>query len=192
MMGTPRFRPWMWLALGSVLVLGLSTGLLADRLLGERGGGRDKRADGSEARAARQPMFHFDCRGSRENAAGAAVAPDPGQDAGLRLSDRLREHSVGATQHLAHRLELDPEQTETLRPIMEAAMVRSRHYWVRARDEFCAMQEEFHRSVGEVLNEEQAARFDAWRSELADRSRRHGGRHRGARSSGGPDSGGCR
>ena len=191
-MGTPRFRLWMWLALGSVLVFGLSAGLLADRFLGERGGGRDKRAAGSEARSARQPMFHFDCQASQESAAGAAADSGPGPEAGPRLSERLRGHSAGATQRLAHRLELDPEQTETLRAIMEDAMVQSSHYWVSARDEFCTMQEEFHRNVGEMLDAEQAARFDEWRSELADRSRHRGGRHRGTHSSDGSDSGGCR
>ncbi len=192
-MGAPRFRLWMWLTLGSVLVLGLSAGLLADRFLMERGGGKTKGMAGSRDHAARPPMFLFDCQAWEESV--TAAAADPGRAPETEAPpppDRHREHSTRATDRLAHRLELDSGQTEALQAIVETAMVRSRRYWVTARDDFCAMQQEFHRNVSEMLQPEQATRFEEWRRELADRSRHHGGRHRGARSSDGTESGGCR
>ena len=191
-MGAPRFRLWMWLALGSVLVLGLSVGLLADRFLMERGAGKPRGMAGSQAHAPRPSMFHFDCQAWEESVAAAATDPGRAPESEAPPPDLQREHSTRATDRLAHRLELDSGQTEALQAIVDGAMVRSRHYWATARDEFCAMQQEFHRNVSEMLQPEQAARFDEWRKELADRSRHHGGRHRGARSSDGTESGGCR
>ena len=191
-MGAPRFRLWMWLALGSVLVLGLSAGLLADRFLMERGAGEPEGTVGSQAHAIRPPMFHFDCQAWEESVAAAAADPGRAPETEAPPLDLRREHSTRATDRLAHRLEFDSGQTEALQAIVETAMVRSRRYWVTARDDFCAMQEEFHRNVSEMLQPEQAARFEDWRRELGERSRHHGGRRRGARPSDGTESGGCR
>ena len=191
-MSNGRMRVWMWLALGSVLVLGLSAGLLADRLLGERGGKRTEAPAHPQAHAPRPAMFHFDCR-AWEESEGAAAA-DAGGDGQTETAptDRLSEHSSRATKRLARRLELDPEQIEALAPIVADAMNRSRVYWIGARDEFCAMQGDFHQGMSELLRPEQAERFDEWRSELAERSRRHTNGHRGEHPGNGPESGGCR
>ena len=137
-------------------------------------------------------MFHFDCQAWEESEAAAAVDPEPEREAAATSSKPASDYSSGATSRLARRLELDPEQTEALQPIMEGAMARSRQYWMTARDEFCAMQEDFHRNVNAMLRPEQAARFDEWTKELAERGRHRGGRHRGARKSDGTETGGCR
>ena len=187
-----RARAWMGLALGSVLVLGLSAGLLADRLLVDRDGERDGRRDRSREHGSGPPMLHFDCRSWEENQASAAGGDEPAEQTRTVDGDRLREHSSRAAERLGKRLELDPEQIEALGPIVADAMSRSRVYWRGARDEFCAMQMHFHQQVSGLLSPDQAVRFDEWRAELAERGRRHGSGYRGDRNRDGGDSGGCR
>lgn len=184
-------RLWMGVALGSVLVVGLSAGLLADRLLAERGGAETKGAAEAPAHAARSSAFHFDCRDREESPAGAAnvPAPEAGADAGAEPaeSEAFLEHRSKMTHRMARRLELDPEQIEALEPIVGEAMVRGRLYWTGARDEFCAMQRDFHRQVGELLRPDQAERFDEMRQDLWRR-----GGHRGDRDRDGRDGHGRR
>ncbi len=167
-----RTRLWMGLALGSVLAVGLSAGLLADRLLGERQGGERKRPHVGPRHVDRPhdggvSMFHFDCR-SREDSDAATAAdatpPSPLDQARSEArSEEGREHGSRVTRRLARHLELDPDQIEALEPIVAEAMERGRRYWVGARDDFCAMEREFHRQVGELLRPEQAALFDEMR-----------------------------
>lgn len=187
-----RARAWMGLALGSVLVLGLSAGLLADRLLVDRDGERDGRRDRSHAHGAGPEMLHFDCRSREENEASATGGLGPAEQRRTIDADRLREHSARAAERLGRRLELEPEQIEALEPIVADAMSRSRVYWRGARDEFCAMQMHFHQQVSELLSPDQAARFDEWTAKLAERGQRHGSGHPGDRNRDGEDSGGCR
>ena len=187
-----RARAWMGLALGSVLVVGLSAGLLADRLLVDRDGEKGERRDRSHSHGTGPPMLHFDCRSWEENEAAAAGGREPAEQTRTVDADRLREYSTRAAERLGKRLELEPEQIEALGPIVADAMSRSRVYWSGARDEFCAMQMHFHQQVSELLSPDQAARFDVWTAELAERGGRHGSGHRGDRSRDGEDSGGCR
>lgn len=206
-----RTRLWMGLALGSVLVVGLSAGLLADRLLAERKGADARRSHAAVApHDGRGSRFHFDCQDWEDERAAAAgngaldVQPDADR------SEAIREHGSGVTQRMARRLELDPDQVEALEPIVEEAMERSRRYWKGARNDFCTMQRDFHEQVSELLRPEQAARFDemlrktratghpprAGRSE-AESSRRgpepmDGGRPRERRRGGHREPGSCR
>ena len=121
-----RARAWMGLALGSVLVLGLSAGLLADRLLVDRDAGRGERRDRSHEHGSGPPMLHFDCRSWEENEASAAGGLEPAEQTETTNADRLREHSARAAERLGRRLELEPEQIAALEPIMADAMSRSR------------------------------------------------------------------
>ena len=165
---------WMGVALGSVLVLGLSAGLLADRLLPERRDAGDHHDAPASAHPPRSSMFHFDCRDSEENAAEAAADRTSDAVADATRSEAFEQHRSKMTRRMAHRLELDPEQMEALEPIVGEAMVRGGRYWAGARDEFCAMQREFHRQVEEILRPEQSVRFDEMQRDLWKRSRRHG------------------
>lgn len=172
---------WMGVALGSVLVVGLSAGLVADRLLPER----------TEAHAPRSSMFHFDCRGRDGDPTEATASPAPEAPDEAARSEAFEDHRSKMTRRMARRLELDPEQIAALEPIVGEAMIRGRHYWSGARDEFCAMQREFHRQVGELLRPDQVVRFDEMRKESWERSRHHGdggrdGRDRGRRGGDGP------
>lgn len=193
-MGAPRFRMWMWLALGSVLVLGVSTGLLADRLFTDHGGDRAKAERSGPRHDARGPEFQFDCREweSRQTDAAADSGPETETEEADRVPRRFRDHSAKVADRLAERLELDPEQAEALVPVMEGAMIRSRSYWTTAREDFCAMQEEFRRDVTGLLRPEQAERFEEWWKKLSRHDRRHGGRHGDGHAGESADSGGCR
>ena len=163
MMPNGPVKLWMGVALGSVLVVGLSAGLVADRLLPER----------TEAHAPPSSMFHFDCRGWEQDASEGTASPGPEAPADAARSEAFDEHRSKMTRRMARRLELDPEQVAALEPIVGEAMVRGRLYWAGARDEFCAMQRDFHRQVGELLRPDQAVRFDEMRRDLWDRNRRH-------------------
>lgn len=163
---------WMSVALGSVLVAGLSAGLVADRLLPERAAVK-KQETRTEAHAPRSSMFHFDCRDSEQDASEATASPAPEPPAGAARSEAFDEHRSKMTRRMARRLELDPEQIAALEPIVGEAMMRGRRYWTGARDDFCAMQRDFHRQVGELLRPDQAVRFGEMRRDLWDRSRRH-------------------
>ena len=172
-------RLWMGVALGSVLVVGVSAGLLADRFLPDRRAAESERPDARPAHAGRSSsMFHFDCRDEDGAPSGAAAgsareAPDEAARAAA-----FEEHRSKMTHRMARRLDLEPEQIEALEPIVGEAMLRGRRYWTGARDEFCAMQDDFHRQVGELLRPDQAARFDEMRRDLWDRGRRHDNRDR--------------
>ncbi len=227
MIANGRTRLWMGLALGSVLVVGLSAGLLADRLLADRGLAERGGADARQSHTARRhddsaSVFHFDCRGWEDGRTGTtgdalteerssevrSEAPSDAAPSDAVLSDAvtsdaarsesLREHRSKVTHRMARRLELDPDQVEALEPIMGEAMERSRRYWTGARDDFCAMQRDFHRQVSELLRPEQAARFDEMRYRIRaaghphskrsvdessnprmERERHHGDGHRG-------------
>ena len=165
---------WMSVALGSVLVVGLSAGLVADRLLPERRAA-EKKQDAPAHAPGSSSMFHFDCRGWEEDANETAASSAPEAAADAVRSEAFAEHRSKMTHRMARRLELDAEQIEALEPIVGEAMVRGRGYWTGARDEFCAMQRDFHRQVGELLRPDQAARFDEMSRELWQRGRRHGG-----------------
>ncbi|MCY3932492.1 MAG: hypothetical protein OXH70_12300 [Acidobacteria bacterium] len=179
----------MSVALGSVLVVGLSAGLVADRLLPERRAAEKKQDAPAEAHTAgSSSMFHFDCRGWEEDTNQTAASSAPEAAAGAARSEAFAEHRLKMTHRMARRLELDAEQIEALEPIVGEAMVRGRRYWTGARDEFCAMQRDFHRQVGELLRPDQAARFDEMSRELWQRGRRHEDRDqdgRGRRGDGG-------
>lgn len=170
---------WMSVALGSVLVVGLSAGLVADRLLPERRAAEKKQDTPAAAHASgSSSMFHFDCRGWEEDADEAAATPAPEAAAGTPRSEAFAEHRSKMTHRMARRLELDAEQIEALEPLVGEAMVRGRRYWTGARDEFCAMQRDFHRQVGELLRPDQAVLFDEMSEELWKRGRRHDRRGR--------------
>lgn len=176
---------WMGVALGSVLVVGLSAGLVADRLLPERRAADKKQEAMAQAHASRAPsMLHFDCRDSEEGPGDATASSAPEASADAARSEAAAEYRAKVTQRMARRLELDPEQVAALEPIVGEAMVRGRLYWTGAREEFCAMQREFHRQVGELLRPDQAVRFDEMRRDLWDRSRRHGDRDHDRRGHG--------
>jgi len=179
---------WMGVALGSVLVVGLSAGLVADRLLPERSAADKKQETRTEAHPP-PSMFHFDCRDAEEDPGDATASSAPEAPADAARSEAAAEYRAKMTQRMARRLDLDPEQIAALEPIVGEAMARGRVYWTGARDEFCAMQRDFHRQVGELLRPDQAVRFDEMRRDLWDRSRRHGdrdhdGRGRGRRGDG--------
>ena len=193
----------MGIALGSVLVVGLSAGLLADRLLADRDGAETKGAAEAPAQGARPSAFHFDCDEGEESAADAAdaAAPEAQSEAAqfeaaqsqATHSEAFLEHRSKMTHRMARRLELDPDQIEALQPIVGEAMVRGRLYWTEARDEFCAMQRDFHRQVGELLRPDQAVRFDEMRQDLWRRGGHRGDRDRGGRDGHGDDPAGeCR
>ena len=189
MMSNGPTKLWMSVALGSVLVVGLSAGLVADRLLPERRAAVKKQETRTGAHPPPASMFHFDCRGSEE-ADETAASPAPESRADAARSEAFDEHRSKMTRRMARRLELDPEQIAALEPIVGEAMIRGRDYWTGARDEFCAMERDFHRQVGELLRPEQAVRFDEMRRDLWEGSRRHGdrdhnGRGRGRRGDGG-------
>ena len=188
-----RTRVWMAVALGSVLVVGMSAGLLGDRLLLERedrtAGKPQNRGPDDRVGASR---FHFDCRGWDDGAAEAAEASASQGTPPEGASDGLQEHSARMAGHLARRLELDGAQIKALEPVVKGAMVRSRGYWGNARDEFCAMQSDFNQQVTELLRPDQAARFDELSNELAKRSRRHGDGRRGERHGGSGQTEDCR
>ena len=167
---------WMGVALGSVLVVGLSAGLVADRLLPERRAADKKQETRTEAHPPPPSMFHFDCRDSEEGPGDATASSTPEAPADAARSEEAAEYRAKVTRRMARHLELDPEQIAALEPIVGEAMVRGRLYWTGARDEFCALQREFHRQVGELLRPDQAVRFDEMRRDLWDRSRRHGDR----------------
>lgn len=194
MMPNGRTRLWMGLALGSVLIVGLSAGLLADRLLAERKGGDARRSDAAAAHrdrgSDRGSMFHFDCRDREDDSAAPAgngasdvqlddVQPDDVQPDEDR-SEEIREHGARVAQRMARRLELDPEQVEAFEPIVEEAMEQSRRYWKGARNDFCAMQRDFHQQVSELLRPDQAARFH----EMLRKTRAVGHPPRASRSAG--------
>ncbi len=167
---------WMSVALGSVLVAGLSAGLAANRFLPERrfdAKKAKKQETRTEAHASRSSVFHFDCRGWEENPSGA-----PADAARSEISD---DHRSKMTRRMARRLELDSDQIAALEPIVGEAMVRGRLYWTGARDEFCALQRDFHRQVEELLRPDQAVRFDEMRRDLWDRNRTREDRERGDR-----------
>ncbi len=170
---------WMSVALGSVLVAGLSAGLVADRLLpGDRAGDKTQETPPQTDSHRSSSMFHFDCRGWEEDReATASSAPEAPADAAR--SEAFDEHRSKMTRRMARRLDLDPEQIAALEPIVGEAMVRGRLYWSGARDEFCAMQRDFHRQVGELLRPDQAVRFDEMRRDLWEGSRRRGDRDHG-------------
>ncbi len=181
-------RLWMGLALGSVLVVGLSAGLLVDRLLAERQAADVEAAAHAKTRGAHTTMFHFDCRGAEESRAATTDNGDSEAHAEAARSDASREHRSKMTRRMARQLELEPEQVEALEPIVEQAMLSGHRYWSGARDEFCSMQREFHRQVSELLSPDQAVHFDEMRLELTERGRRHRGRNDGDHR----DSGECR
>lgn len=187
MMSNGPTKLWMGVALGSVLVVGLSAGLVADRLLPERRAAVKEQETRTEAHPPRSSMFHFDCPEQDPSETTASPAPEAPADAAR--SEAFDEHRSKMTRRMARRLELDAEQIAALEPIVGEAMMRGRHYWTGARDEFCAMQRDFHRQVGELLRPDQAVRFDEMRRDLWERSRRHGdrdhdGRGRGRRGDG--------
>lgn len=195
MMSNGPVKLWMSVALGSVLVVGLSAGLVADRLLPERRAAVKKQETRTEEHAPRSSMFHFDCR-DREEDSETTASPAPEAPADSARSEAFDEHRSKMTRRMARRLELDAEQLAALEPIVGEAMIRGRLYWTDARDEFCAMQREFHRQVGELLRPDQAVRFDEMRRDLWERSRRHGdhdhdGHGRGRRGDG-DSTGDCR
>ena len=176
---------WMSVALGSVLVVGLSAGLVADRLLPERRAAEKKQGTPAEAHApGSSSMFHFDCRGWEEDANESTASSAPKAAASAARSEAFGEHRSKMTHRMAQRLELDAEQIEALEPMVGEAMVRGRRYWTGARDEFCAMQRDFHRQVGELLRPDQAARFDEMSRELWQRGRRHEDRNHDGRGRG--------
>lgn len=180
-------RWWMGVALGSVLVVGLSAGLVADRLLPERRAAV-KEETRTEAHPPRSSMFHFDCRDREEDReTTGSSAPEAPADAAR--SEAFDEHRSKMTRRMARRLELDPEQIAALEPIVGEAMLRGRLYWTGARDEFCAMQRDFHRQVGELLRPDQAVRFDEMRRDLWERTRRHEDRDHDGRGRGRRDDG---
>ncbi len=175
---------WMGVALGSVLVVGLSAGLVADRLLPERRAAAKEQETRTEAHPPRSSMFHFDCRGWEQDASEATAGPVPEASADTGRSEAADEYRAKVTRRMARRLELDPEQIAALEPIVGEAMVRGRLYWTGARDEFCDMQRDFHRQVGELLRPDQAVRFDEMRRDLWERSRRHEDRDHDGRGRG--------
>ena len=176
---------WMSVALGSVLVVGLSAGLVADRLLPERRAAEKKQDTPGEAHSpGSSSMFHFDCRGWEDDSSDTATTSAPEAAADAARSEVFAEHRSKMTHRMARRLELDAEQIEALEPIVGEAMVRGRRYWIGARDDFCAMQRDFHRQVGELLRPDQAARFDEMSRELWQRGRRHDDRNRDGRGRG--------
>ncbi|MYB19624.1 MAG: hypothetical protein F4Y16_11650 [Holophagales bacterium] len=180
---------WMSVALGSVLVVGLSAGLVADRLLPERRATVKKQETRTEAHPPRSSMFQFDCPDAEEDDETTA-SPAPAASADAARSEAFDEHRSKMTRRMARRLELDPDQIAALEPIVGEAMLRGRLYWTGARDEFCAMQRDFHREVEELLRPDQAVRFDEMRRGLWERSRRHedrdhDGHGRGRRGDGG-------
>lgn len=176
---------WMSVSLGSVLVVGLSAGLVADRLLPERRAVEKKQDAPAETHApGSSSMFHFDCRGWEEAANDATASSAPEAAADAARSEAFAEHRLKMTHRMARRLELDAEQIEALEPIVGEAMVRGRRYWTGARDEFCAMQRDFHRQVGELLRPDQAVRLDEMSRELWRRGRRHEDRDRDGRGRG--------
>ena len=167
-------RLWMGVALGSVLVVGVSAGLLADRFLPERGPAESEGTEPAPAHAGRSSsMFHFDCRDEDGSPDGAAASSAPEAPEDPARAAAFEEHRSKMTHRMARRLDLEAEQIEALEPIVGEAMVRGRRYWTGARDEFCAMQGDFHRQVGELLRPDQAARFDEMRRDLWERGRRH-------------------
>ena len=182
---------WMGVALGSVLVVGLSAGLVADRLLPERHAAVKEQETRMEAHPPRSSMFHFDCR-DREEDRGTTASPAPEAPVDAARSEAADEYRAKVTQRMARRLELDAEQIAALEPIVGEAMMRGRHYWTGARDEFCAMQQDFHRQVGELLRPDQAVRFDEMRRDLWERSRRHGDRNHDGHGRGRGGDGGSR
>ncbi len=177
-MANGSMKMWMGLALGSALVVGVSAGLVADRLLAERSAVETEPKASSRTHDDRRSRFHFDCRGwEEEQAEGTASPPGEGQPAAAN-SDSYVEYRSKVTHRMAGRLELDAAQIEALEPIVGEAMERGRLYWTGAHDEFCAMQKDFHRQVGALLRPDQAVRFDEMSEELWKRGRRHYGRGR--------------
>lgn len=182
MMSNGPTKLWMGVALGSVLVVGLSAGLVADRLLPERRAAVKEQETRTEAHPPRSSMFHFDCPEQDPSETTASPASEAPADAAR--SEGFDEHRSKMTRRMARRLELDAEQVAALEPIVGEAMMRGRIYWTGARDEFCAMQRDFHRQVGELLRPDQAVRFDEMRRDLWERSRRHGDRDHDGRGGG--------
>ncbi len=177
-MANGSMKMWMGLALGSVLVVGVSAGLVADRLLAERSAVDKEPKTSSRTHDDRRSMFHFDCRGWEEEQAEATASP-PGEGQADAVDPvSYDEYRSKVTHRMARRLELDAEQIEALEPIVGEAMERGRLYWTGARDEFCAMQRDFHRQVGALLRPDQAVLFDEMSEELWKRGRRHDGRGR--------------
>ncbi len=174
---------WMSVALGSVLIVGLSAGLVADRLLPERRAAVKERETRTESHPPRSSMFHFDCR-DREEESETAASPAPEAPADAARSAAADEYRTKVTRRMARRLELDPEQIAALEPIVGEAMERGRLYWTGARDEFCAMQRDFHRQVGELLRLDQTVRFDEMLRDPWDRNRRYEDRDRDDRGRG--------
>ncbi len=172
-------RLWMGLALGSVLIVGLSAGLLADRLLAERQVVDVEQAAPEKTRDAHPPTFHFDCPDSEATPAATTGNADSQEHLDAARSEEFRKHRSRTTRRMARRLDLEAEQVEALEAIVEQAMLRGLRYWSGARDEFCSMQREFHRQVSELLSPDQAVRFDEMRLELTERGRRHRGRNDG-------------
>ncbi len=164
---------WMSVAFVSVLIVGLAAGLVADRLLTGHGAAGRGREDLAPQRDGRSSKIRFDCRDRDEGLAAAAAAssPDttPADDAMSEAFDRRRS---SLTRRMARRLELDAQQVELLEPIVGEAMARSRRYWTEAREEFCAMQRDFHQQVGELLRPDQTALLDDMRRDLLEWPRR--------------------
>ncbi len=177
MTGGGPVRTWMAVALGSAFVLGLSVGVVADRLFERDEVGAEPARTSESERSTGRAMFHFDCRAWQEEQAaltGRVLDEEPAPEAA-----RARQHDengVELTHRMARKLDLDAEQTVALATVVAEAMDRGRRYWSAARDDFCSMQRDFHDSVRSLLRSEQEPHFDHLEREL---ERRYGSRDRG-------------
>jgi hypothetical protein len=95
-----------------------------------------------------------------------------GSDHRARWQDH-RSHFLGELQK---ELALTPEQSREIERVLEGNHETARKFWAESREQFDALRQQLRNELREVLNEEQAARFDALLAERNARRKVRNGR----------------
>lgn len=133
-------RGWMWVSLVLALIIGVSAGVIADRLAFEDRLGPDK--GGSRGGG----LLWFSCDGG-----------DIEEDPAYPYRPEHRDYLV---RGLRKRLDLDAEQVGALETLLEEKREGARLYWTRTRDAYCRMQSSFRSDIRGLLRPEQAEVYD--------------------------------
>ena len=137
----------MWTSVALTLLVGACLGVVVDRFLI-----RPPTALADRAPSSGPPWFV--CRQS---------TADPEGEPGYLYPERFRK---GLLERLSSDLDLSPAQHRDLDAMLEEKRQGARRFWEDSRHAYCDIRDAFRGSIRELLNPEQATRFDRMLADL--------------------------